>query len=282
MCCPRQIFQRDEEIISIIKAWNGCRDVYISVNRYHSMSKINPLKLDYTSISLRKCLFDFDGKPPISFAKYLERKHIGFAVNHSGRGNHIFIKIEDEGVHFDEKRLRLKQLMHDIGKGFDYDRATFGNIAQVYRLQGTMNLRTKKYCVPLTLEELYSQEFDASKPKKRTWYWNEGDAVPLQNFKLWEEISIDIGPGIFDIEDVTLPSCLQNVSDNRTRFKCIVFLQESGLTAAAVDNILKKMLSQDKYEHMRREKQIEKVFEGGYTFACDCDFTLRDMCPYRV
>lgn len=282
-----------DELEVYVKKYNGKANLYIEI---------------YKDGDIDKIFFDFDGVEKLTSVmkmhKYCLENDLKHCVLFSGRGYHIYIKVNAKGV--SNKKMALgnthvmlaKQIGLTIGdpKKADIDGHIKGNIAQVARIPFTVNIRTDgRRCVYLSeslLNAGINDIIDYSKGnEKGVWFFGNKE-LDLCEYDTPNEMIFDLVPVEVDkTKDVKelFPLCIKNMLRNselryRDRMQLILYLRRIGYKPGEVYQLLKKYLSAEKFEHCSRdEHQVEFLFktqeyffmhreiEGRYCFEKNCE-----------
>lgn len=157
-----------KDITTFINRNNGKGNLFTSV---YSFEAINNNKGIYDSAVVDKIFLDFDIKDingnvidayanMRKIAVWLYDNKILFSCNFSGRGYHILLYTKKEFLNNKKQAITnfVNKLLitHNLTNG-EVDPHLIGNLAGEIRLLNTINLKSGLYCVPLTLEDIFSQ-----------------------------------------------------------------------------------------------------------------------------
>lgn len=306
---PQRIMMSTDDMskyYNFLNRYNGKRHLYKSVYRFNEK---NDKRVEPKSAVIDKIYFDFDGPEAydatIKFHNWLVERDLYHCIFFSGnKGFNVYVYVES----FTPNMYNLGTLQKAIEKkaGIKSDQQTVGDINRVSRIPNTIHIRSKLYCIGLSVEELYKGEVfirqrAAKTPSKTTLLGN----LKLDTTKFFEDLPsnfesewlieinntikessintdrlIKIGKSI-----MSLPACIKSMLSNknlrwRQRFFLILYLKEKGYTESEMVKILEESLSEKKFKHcVYREKQVNHVFSNHHFIFPTCDkMLLEGLC----
>lgn len=138
-----------------VNKYNGRKRVFASVYNYHTLNGVG----NYENVILDKVFFDFDGPSAYESIRTATTYLLGcgnrFTIFFSGGGFHLYIFVAF-GSHIVDKKscLTNMQMYFKDMLNLDLDRAVVGDLARVATIPNTYNIKRKKYCIPITTEDL--------------------------------------------------------------------------------------------------------------------------------
>lgn len=312
----RKIVSSEEEFLKEVNKYNGIRQIYRSVYNFRSLRE--PGKINYNTCVLDKIFFDFDGssaqKNMLKLHNFLKKKNIKHIVRFSGsKGFHIFVFITPVAKHQNPRNLLWKMyetLIHNVEKGygnFIFDTQVKGDIARQARVENTMHIKSKLFCIPLKEDELQKDLKDIKEMAK-----NQRFGVPPIGQKLlgfsdsYVSKSVEIKtmelPEDFDHKVAMLnleeyPPCVakeildsEEIEGKRVvrhfeRMHIIIFLRDMGLTYEETKATMAKFITPEKMYHCVKEQggQLPNLFEEhnkNTTFPC-YTIKMQGKCPIK-
>lgn len=276
----RKVFSKKKsdvkKAVEVVNNNNGIKDLYRTIYEYTRHVEGQNAMID-------KVYLDFDptDKDPNGFidvkkvSHYLSLKNISHKVFFSGRGFHIFV--ETKKVKANElinPQVAIRNFAEEISDEADceMDWQVVGDLMRVARIPNTLNLRTRLFCIPLSIEELGLSIEDiqsmAGKQRKKTFDY-VGEPIDLRDYDnginspTYSQHIADLSDNI-DIKNI--PTCvaaaLQKGDPNhQERYMIITCLRDLGYSSEDVREILRKYLESSKFIHCDcEENQIEYLF----------------------
>ena len=184
-----------KEFLNKVDKFNGFTDVFTSL---YSYDKILDRKPDYESARITHIYFDLDHNDCKSntykLHKYLSDNELSHTMCFSGRGFHLFVQTEYPNYLKSKKDSIYNAVINiaekcslsvGINEDSDIDAHTIGNIAQLVRVPNTYNIKRKRFCIPISSEQL---QFNieriyelASRQQPRMFIYGN-KALPLEEF----------------------------------------------------------------------------------------------------
>ena len=272
---PRKVCNTKEEVLKIIKANNGIKNLYQTVYNFREMNGNKP---NYNSANINRLFFDFDGEGCWIEAKklhnFLYEKDIKHSLIFSGGGFHILV-YTSQMIYKNPKATILNAQRYFINQlDLKCDKQVLGDCARFRRIPNTFNVRRKMFCIPLT-----KQQFDLGEEKIKK-------LAQKQNF-----VKEFIGKNVFDIKqfdceienrfEFDIKKFENNFSEEyfkncpdvikyflsqenlgwEERGDLILYFKEKGFTQEEVLQILKNHLSEKKFRHcIYEERQLQYLF----------------------
>lgn len=186
---PRQIGSTDgrrivsdvREFLDVVNRYNGKKRLFVSVYNYTSPEH-------YDDIVLDKIFFDFDDEETmmddvINLHKYCMKHNYKHIMFFSGKGFHFYILTKNGEKLFSPKECLYNAHLFFIKKlNINVDEKIIGDIARMATIPNTFNLKRKRFCIPISEEDL-EKGYDYIREKAKS-----------QNFKY-----IIYGKRLFDI-----------------------------------------------------------------------------------
>ena len=283
--------EKQKEIF--LDKYNGKKDMYEAVYLYNGYP-------DEATAIVDKIFLDFDPNDDMSFvddvktvAKYLYENGIIFYMRFSGRGFHIFIELDTTDELLNPKYAIKKYVkhLHSITNTTS-DPAVVGDVRRVTRLVNSMNLKTRKYCIPISYEELLNNTYEdickmASHVRHTKDYIYGNKYLCISDWDIDEVLEPVTPQNIIQDGKISndLPPCIENFLQNpqlshMERVQLILFFRDLGYTQDEIEGIFHSFLSDDKFHHcVNEEHQIQHVIEKNYLFS-NCDIQkLNGFCP---
>ena len=282
---PRKEKKQIQTIIDMNNAW---KDIYISVYDFKGTPKAN------TAI-VNNIFLDFDpvkNNDVLSFeyckmvARHLLNEKINHKVFYSGRGFHIFIDV-DKSVKLRNPKQAIRNYVKELHKKTHTksDRAVVGDLMRVRRCPGTVNLKTGRYCIPLSSHEIMTLTLHQIK-SLATSHRKISQRLNLKklNLKEYYEDKVNIYQPTSETKNITfcnsIPCVNEMMKDENLpylmRGYVILYLRDMGYELDEIYDIMKKFLSDDKFHHCAYEEhQIEYLYNRTDIVFPNC-YRLRD------
>ncbi len=275
----------------IIRKYNGKVNIYRSVHDFINepsaknaiMEKIF-LDFDYDENNPNKCLIDV-----MKTSDWLSSKNYEHRLFFSGRGFHCFVKAE-----FKKKpknmSMALKNCYLYLSDAVNIEIDHTYDLMRVARLPNTLNLRSRRYCIPLKRSDLQNgYEWICEKARERDNHsYVDGGSRKLKLDKFdngnyfkndislpCDNLDIDM-----DVNPLEFPPCVRCLFKKgecgyRDRFLIILAFRELCYPKEVVKRFLKGILSKRKYYHcVYEEKQVDYLYERDELVFPSCS-TLR-------
>jgi len=295
---------------------NGKRRVFATIFNYVNSSQQQPLLID-------KVWFDMDSengfenlKKLHAWAKENSYKHL---LVFSGGGFHFYLLTKN----FDDlqnPKFALREVQEFIANTnkltigrpdiADIDEHIRGNVAQIATVPNTFNTRRRRYCIPLTEEDLEKgKEHIRQKAKSQAfdfvWYGTELFDISTYDghpsIGKIEELGIELQDRIGnDVELSRLPPCISakflcEYVSFRDRYHMYTWLRDLGYTIKQIETLIVKYWSdidggptaKSLAEYILKRRQINKVFDREDVLAANCEtlrmenFCVKKVCKFR-
>jgi len=309
---PRQIaypYRRtveEDEFYSTLDRLNGKVRIFSTVYNFIANQAFDKINLD-----LDKIFFDFDGENAIKetklLAKELSKQNLKHLIFFSGGGFHIYLFTKGY-----ESLKNKKACLTNVHKYFinkykiNVDKAVVGDIARVATIPNTWNTKRKRFCIPVTMEDL-SEGYEHISEKAKEQHFNfiiygtelfdVSSFDGSEDYNYYEmEVSEEIRKEID--EDAllsTMPKCLSAMLAKansgirvgwRGRFLLLVYLRDKGILYGNACDIITKYLKHIKHgvtesNHcIREERQARRVYGQDETLFPSCEQIKREgLCP---
>jgi hypothetical protein len=309
---PRQIAYpyrktvEEEEFYSFIDRLNGKVRIFSSVYNFTANSVFDKFNLD-----LDKIFFDFDGEKAIEnaklFAKCLIEQNLKHLILFSGGGFHIYLFTIGYSELKNKKACLTNAHKYLIDKyKIDVDKAIIGDIARVATVPNTWNTKRKRYCIPVTIEDLnkgYEHISELAKEQNFDFTLYGTKLFDISSFDGSEdygyaemEVSEEIRKQINEDELLSsMPECLSAMLANansgnrvgwRGRFLILVYLRDRGILYGNACDIITAYLKHSKsgivesHHCIREEQQARRVYGRDETMFPSCEQLKREgICP---
>lgn len=295
---PRKTVYNQQEWNNFVNKYNGFKNaIYTSIYSFEHINDDN--KPDYVTAIINCLFFDFDDKSCNAYAECkklheeLLRENIKHFIVMSGRGYHLFILTIPLVTKNSKDCIYNAQHFFIDKLGLHVDTQVVGNPAQLARVQNTYNIRAKRFCIPLTLEQFnQGDEYVKNLAIKQNF---------IKDFIIGEK-ELDIRQFDFksqrfnetllfdeEFEDSSkvdymrnAPNCIKNILNKKDtkwkeRYLVILYFKESGYTEREIYNILKHHLSESKFRHcISEERQLQYLFEREDLIFPKCQNIIKD------
>lgn len=293
-----------DEFMNYVNKYNGKVRIYGSVYNYVPGEE-HKIKLD-------KVFFDFDGEQAYEHTRrlidYLHSNDYLFTCFFSGGGYHVYLFLDT-----DYRVINRKDCLTNIQKFFEkecnitIDPAVIGDLARIATVPNTYNLKRKKFCIPVRMDDMdmshediaYIAEFQHMDgvvygnvkfdpklfdyPTEHSFYSTEENYV-LNNDELIvndDIFTLNLHPCIFNM----LALGHSNHIGFRGRFHIITYLRDIGILYGDTKRIIKQHLTNihdgiPEYKHCYNKKQVEKIYKNDKYGFVKCE-TLKNegYCP---
>lgn len=250
--------------------YSGKKNIYTSVYRYDK-------EINLQNVIIDKIFLDFDYDEDLKFfddvrkvAKFLADSNYIFNIRFSGKGFHIFIRLNRQ-IQLKNPKQAIRRWVQDMHEKTetDSDHAVIGDLRRVSRMLGSMNLKTHLYCIPIEYGELmnftYESIRDMAKEMKDEYiediFYIGGNFLDISSFDVEDKpktINYNINIDTIKVQD-GYPPCVEEMLKNPElgywgRGQLIVFLRDDGYSFEEIIIILKSVLSDDKFYHCTTEE----------------------------
>jgi hypothetical protein len=269
------------EAVELVNRLNGVKDIYRSVYNYD-----NEIAPENTMID--KVFLDFDPedddrdiiKDIRKVQLELDKRDLVYSIFFSGRGYHIYVYTEPiiaEELNSPADAIRnfvydLIQSAEGSGGPIKYDTKVVGDLMRVSRLPGTLNIKTNRYCIPLTESEVRAKStVDISQiaQKQRKKITKNGtklldlskyDSTVKKHNLRGVNFGFDDDDIEFDVNVERLPLCVQELlkcgdPGYNERYLIIVAMRDLAYPLGSTMATLEKYLSREKFNHCVYEEQ---------------------------
>ena len=302
----RIIIHYKKDFLKIINRNNTKNNIIFSVYAFED-TQINYGREspDYQTAIVDKIFFDFDEEDCSldmkKFHKYLMKKDLKHCVFFSGRGYHIYIFCNPNIINKQNTILRIQK--HFKKKlNIRVDEQTFGNLAQMGRVPNTYNLKRRRFCIPLSEDDLkltHEEIREKAKQQVKNFSFNK---IPIFSTKILKTKNFDSPPrvmkGDLETEDIKIKDCNIKIKDAppciskvlkdsnagyRQRGLLITYLREKNYTLEETEKILESFLNKKKWEHCKRtEKQVPRLYRTTKYLLPKCERLMEEgFCPGR-
>lgn len=202
----RTFVRTKNEALDLINTSNRKSNCWMTI---HRLGK----KRDYTTTTIEKLFFDLDGKDCFDktkqFHKFLDNKDLQHLILYSGNGYHVYTMTmpasKQTGIKSLKNTVRNAQLsiIKEAGMTFgnpkekDFDSHVIGDIGRISRVPNTLNLKGKRYCIPLTEDDLETSHEEIKEKAKNQYFQYNLFGNKLLNLSQYDK---DI-PGLVDTTD---------------------------------------------------------------------------------
>ena len=278
-----------------IKTFNKKVNLYEVIYSYHDVPSNENAIVD-------KIFLDFDpGEDMVFFsdvrtvAKYLYDNDIEFYIRFSGRGFHIFINLND--AELKNPKMAIKQYVYDLHQKTNTksDPAVVGDLRRPARLVNTMNLKTKRFCIPITYEELQNKTYEeiyemATTERNVPDFINgtvkidisawDGKVITFKKPQNVPTIKVEV----MDSFPPCIDECFKNPQlGHMERMQFMLFFRDLGYTEEEIEAIFYKYLDEEKFNHMMYdEHQIRNVCPKDYTFRTCYKQKINGFCTSDI
>lgn len=258
--------------------FSGKKNLYVSVYEYEDIVSPNHVIVDKIFLDFD---YDKDGKffrDVRTVVQFLADSQYIFCIRFSGRGFHIFIKLNDD-IKLKHPKQAIKKWVRNMHQNTDTDsdHAVIGDLRRVSRMIGSMNLKTHLYCIPISYSELmhYSYEKiceiakECNENMEDIFYYGER-FLDISDFDVnneYESQPLNIDTNINKIKgwEVPPPCINKMMSDPELgyweRGQLILYLRDWGFSFDEIMSILKASLSEQKYYHCTiEENQVAYLY----------------------
>src|SRR3990167_2326319 len=287
MGTPRRSVVNDpKEFLDFVRVNNGRTNVYTSL---YSFRETNGRICDYKTAKIDKVVHDFDALSQLDEAQKSRewvRGEGGWSLLVlSGGGWHVYIKVTckrydrpSDALYNFQEEMRTK-----LNLGFD--KSLRGDVGRLIRVIGTMNMKTKTFCVPitqdmadtLTIEQITTQAKDPKVARDLCVVrdWKRYGELPSIDLSPWDHERIHEGPKIphvdFEVNGILVVPTLDDIPPTLRRLcvadmghmdraKVISHVYGAGYTREECAAFLERFLSKRKYDHcIHHENQVNRI-----------------------
>lgn len=285
-----------ERARKMIRQFNGITHVFRTIYNFTGIPSSRNAVVD-------KLFFDFDvdnGKELIDLRKFHEtalEMGLFHRIYFSGNGFHLFLKAQP--VYAQATPL----IRAGVRSAFSYFKDLVGvkpdpktkDLMRFARLPNTVNIKSGLYCVPLMANEIYLTREEIEKlaeSPRNIDNINSGKEINIQEYFSGDMLEVEyhssegldgIGTHLTDdVPDCVLYALKQGDCGYDQRYAIITALRDLGYSSEDTKEILKKYLTQKKYEHcVFEEDQITYLYETHPDYIFPSCRTLREeysMC----
>lgn len=319
----RKVVHNKEEFLNFLNRYNAKKKkIYFSIyncndeGKFNGWSDIDVIGFDLDSDNKIKCL-----KTLHEYCKINNYRHL---MIFSTNGFWLFIKTKNgKELKFPKDALYNTQL-HIINENGltayernesgeidphinDVDFHILGDIARISRCPLSYDVDRKRYCIPITENDL-NKGFDyiCKKSKKPVYnfVWYGTDAINIKDFDFVSEsrtVTAEIPDGNYEYENMEkglikgIFPCVHEWITKRekavwkARYYTVIWLHEMGYPKSFAYNLLKRYYShyprtdgyRTNWEHMDRTRVIDYVYNGGKdVFFPTCEKIWEEgLCP---
>lgn len=277
-----------------IKLFNQKKNLYEVIYSYYDTPSNETAIVD-------KIFLDFDPGDGMDFffhartvAKYLYENDIEFYIRFSGRGFHIYINLDNQELQ--NPKLAIKQYVYNLHQitNTESDPAVVGDLRRPARLVNTMNLKTQKYCIPITYDELQNKTYQeisnlAINERCVDDFINGSSKLDISAWDGMDPTLISHNPQNVVMPKIEvmneLPPCIEHFLQDpqlshKERLQLILFFRDLGYKEEEIEKIFHSFLDDDKFYHMiEEEHQIQNVYPKDYSFANCYTQKMNGYCP---
>jgi hypothetical protein len=281
-----------------IQVVNGRGNLYRTIYNFWEEPRYDKAFID-------KIYFDFDQdgngtelKETRCLHHYLVENDIEHWLYFSGRGFHIFVLTESIAAwKLDNPTMAVKNVWNAITKEVKIhpDPAT-KDIPRIARIPNTMNMKSGLFCIPLSYEDIEKKTKEEIKELARYQRFENPHVKELAKIDL---TAYDDDPDTFEPREPTkvnrpleekrlqerLPKCVQVALEHgdcgyQERFLIILALKDLNYSIENTKKILKKYLTEAKYNHcVCEENQLKYLYDRDFFFS-SCNKIRNDgLCP---
>lgn len=255
---------------------------------FSSLYSFNKFQLDgrpdYNSVQITHIYFDLDNSNCLNncrtLHRYLQSENLSHCMYFSGGGFHIHVATEYPNFLMNKKAAIFNVVTEvadklgltvGITKDSDIDAHTVGNIAQMVRVPNTYNLRRKRFCIPISEDDLQKsieEIHQLAQHQVPTCYiyglrsldLNPYDREPVEEYRIPALEASDESIGIDNINTDKFPDCVKKLLStknikHRERFVVITYCKELGLPLRDTILLLKKHLDPITWNHCVHEER---------------------------
>lgn len=301
---PRKIVNNKTEFLKYINLYNGKRKaIYTSIYQFENLCYAPYIKPMYESAVVDKIYFDFDDKSCNAYEncmelhKECEKDKLRHCIIFSGRGYHLYIFVKKKDLKYKKAAVRGAQEYFINKLKLIVDKQVVGNIAQLARIPNTFHIKAKRFCIPLTREQLEKGiDYIKALANNQNFVTNTIMGRKLLDISKWDkELSGNINLKVPKINSKYLkslnltkdiPPCLSILLKKKNmgwkeRYLIILYFKEKGYAKEEVFQILKKHLSERKLKHcIKEEKQLQYLFGRDDLLFPSCENLISEgVCP---
>jgi hypothetical protein len=280
----------------LISKFNGITHIFRTIYNFTGIPSSQNAVVD-------KLFFDFDicGGQELLDLRTLHEEFESMRLSHrmyfSGNGFHLFLKAQP--VYAQATPL----IRRGVKSAFNYFKDLVDvepdpktkDLMRFARLPNTINIKSGRYCIPLTAEEIYYTRNEIEKLAKTSRNIdnnNPGKEIDIQEYCTGDMLEVEfhsseglssLGTNLSD----DIPRCVlfalkQGDCGYDQRYAVITALRDLGYSQEETQSILKKYLSTEKYNHcVFEEDQVTYLYEAHPDYIFPSCRTLReeyDMC----
>jgi len=321
---PYRVVYNESQFNEAIHKLNGKKNIFTSVYSFSSLKQNNYQQLvpDYGSAIIDRLFFDFDSEQSLDNIKklhaYLLKNKIMHTMIFSGGGFHLYIFCNDNSPIFpydcveNAQRFFCNEVALSIGdpQTHDIDEAVIGDLARVSRIPYTYNLKRKKWCIPITHQQLleakdidYFKELAGKKLKENVPPKLYGEnKLDIKTFDyeaprkmVIAEESIPLLGNVEHISDEHFWPCIENMIVKRSGcyawYWATIFFREKGYTKKETEMIMEKYLSKfkrtdgdgnDFLHYKNNDRHLDNVYSdktGKHWWPSATHLFKKGLCP---
>jgi hypothetical protein len=292
----------EDDFFRTINRLNGKVRVFSSVYNFTANPAFDKINLD-----LDKVFFDFDGDDALENAKFLafhlQKMDLKHLIFFSGGGFHIYLFTTGY-----DRLKNKKACLTNVHKYFiaeyniDVDKAVVGDIARVATIPNTWNTKRQRYCIPITMNDLFKGYEHISEMAKQQRFDFEPCGSKLFDVSTFDgtedygyaevTVSEEIKEQI-DADEILskLPPCLATMLANassgsrvgwRGRFLILVYLRDRGTLYGNACDLITQYLKHSKsgvaesHHCIREEQQARRIYERDESMFPSCEQLKRE------
>lgn len=303
-----------EDMRHFIDKFNKRHNLYTSVYSFRQTAQNKGV---YATANITRVFFDFDTHAIfdgtsipvdaylnlIKFYIFMKAYGIAFSVNFSGRGFHAYVYVnENDTLNNPNKAVYNFQSFIKKRLDLEIDLSSFGDVARETRIINTMNMRSHRYCIPLTDDDiLRGQDFIERKALAR---------VPLEPAHMLGSTLVSLKPfdsgvsmsnGRHDRIDIYKTTnsvhyshfikhygdipCVENVLTTKepgwpARTFILTFMMGKGYSINDAQEIMKSFISEHKWsESSCTREHAGEVYARGYFIPSCATLAEKGICP---
>lgn len=308
---PRQIAYPHRKTVdsqgfySTINRLNGKVRVFASIYNFVGDRTVDRINLD-----LDKIFFDFDGDNALENARalvsYLIMHDYKAMALYSGGGFHVYV-FTDDYIALKNKKACLTNVHNWFIRNLnlEVDKTIVGDIARVATIPNTFNTKRKRFCIPITLDDMdkgidwikelavkqrFNFELCGSKCLSIKGFDSDTEMTDCE-VEVTESMKKEIdGDELLRKLPLCISSMLANGSEKRVgwrgRFLILCYLRDSGILYGNACEIINKYLSSSKKGSTEarhcliEEQQGKRIYERDESMFPSCECLKREgYCP---
>ena len=309
MCFPSRgkVVYNMKEMSDAIGTYNGKCTVFTSL---YAFKEIEHNKGVYDSAKIRQIFFDFDN-PLTSLScvrkchNYCKERDLKHTMIFSGGGFHFYIAALYPNF-LNDKKTSIGNAQHQIATELGFkvgidgedpevclDGHIIGNVAQLVRVPNTWNIRRRRFCIPISEEDIKTLTLEGfkelAKKQRLVPLFTYGrthldlkpyDGMPFErNREMSDDFSVE---GDVEVNLDSFPPCIKFLSQkrilkHRERFLFILYCRQLGVPLNSTLKALRGFLDSRTYNHsVNEERQPLNVYGRRDLVFPRCE-TLKEM-----